>query len=278
MIYRLELICPPRGHAAEVASEGMQREQPTASGPKKGPTDSRTIALTAIFTAFVFVTTWAFTIGIPTTNGGYFDVGEVMVYIVAILEGPYVGAVAGGVGSMLSDAAVSPAYAPGTLIIKAAEGFVVGYLANRTFSGWTRSGWRALSAAMGVAVGGLVAYLGTTYWSVSSYQFLIGPFQFPNFDIPPLFWIALGLVALVGILLVGVFTDEKIGYMALAILAGGSVMVLGYFLYNIAFIEPLAPAVVEVPFDIGQALIGLLVAIPVVRRVRRLAGRRIGAR
>ena len=266
------------GHAAEVASEGEQAELQTTSGSKKGPTNSRTVALTAVFTAFVFVTTWAFTIGIPTTNGGYFDVGEIMVYIVAILEGPYVGAIASGVGSMLSDAAVSPAYAPGTLVIKAAEGFVVGYLTNRTFSGWTRSGWRALSVVMGLAVGGLIAYLGTTYWSVSSYQFLIGPFEFPNFDVPPLFWIALGIVALVGILLVGVFTDEKIGYMTLAILAGGSVMVVGYFLYNIAFIEPLAPAVVEIPFDVGQALIGLLVAVPVVRRVRRLAGRRIGAR
>jgi uncharacterized membrane protein len=264
--------------ATKLSSDSTPEAGQGASGPKRALTNSRTIALTAIFTAFVFVTTWAFTIGIPTTNGGYFDVGEIMVYIVAILEGPYVGAIASGVGSMLSDAAVSPAYAPGTLVIKAAEGFVVGYLTNRTFSGQTRSNWRILSVVMGLAVGGLIAYLGTTYWSVSSYQFLIGPFAFPNFDIPSLFWIALGIVALVGILLVGVFTDEKIGYMTLAILAGGSIMVLGYFLYNIAFIEPLAPAVVEVPFDIGQALIGLLVAIPVVRRVRRLAGRHVGAR
>jgi uncharacterized membrane protein len=244
-------------------------------GLKKGLTSSRTIALTAIFTAFVFVTTWAFTIGIPTTNGGYFDVGEIMVYIVAILEGPYVGAIASGVGSMLSDAALSPAYAPGTLVIKATEGFVVGYLTNRTFSGLSRANWRALSVVMGLVVGGLISFLGATYWSVSSYQFLVGPFALPNFDIPPGFWVALGAVALVAIVLVGVRTDEKIGYMALAILAGGSVMVTGYFLYNVAFIEPIAPAVVEVPFDIGQALIGLLVAVPVVRRIRRLGGRNL---
>ena len=121
----------------------------------------------------------------------------------------------------------------------------------------------------------MIAYLGTSYWSVSSYQFLIGPFALPSFDIPPLFWVVLGGVALVGIALVGAFTDEKIGYMILAILAGGSVMVIGYFLYNIAFIEPLAPALVEVPFDIGQALIGLIVAVPVVRRIRRMASRSV---
>ena len=167
----------------------------TSEGVRNGLTSTRTVALTAIFTAFVFVTTWAFTIGIPTTNGGYFDVGEVMVYIVAILEGPYVGAIAGGVGSMLSDAAVSPAYAPGTLVIKAAEGFVVGYLTNRTFTGLSRSSWRGLSIGVGLVIGALIAYLGATYWSVSSYQFLIGPYALPNFDVPPLFWVALGLAA-----------------------------------------------------------------------------------
>ena len=247
-------------------------------GARNELASTRGVALTAIFTAFVFVTTWAFTIGIPTTNGGYFDVGEIMVYIVAILEGPYVGAIAGGVGSMLSDAAVSPAYAPGTLVIKAAEGFLVGYLTNRTFSGQSRSSWRALCAGVGVAVGALIGYLGATFWSVSSYQFLIGPFAFPSFDVPPLFWVALGMAALVGIVVAGAFVDEKIGYMVLAILTGGAVMVAGYFFYNIAFIEPLAPAVIEVPFDIGQALIGLLVAVPVVRRVRRITSRSARAR
>jgi uncharacterized membrane protein len=233
--------------------------------------DSRKVATTAIFTAFVAVTTWAFTLGIPTTNGGYFDVGEIMVYIAAILEGPYVGAIAGGVGSMLSDAAVSPAYAPGTLAIKAAEGFVVGYLTNRTFAGTSRPTWRMVTTLIGVVVGGLIAVLGAAYWSVSSYQFSIGPLNFPSFDVPSAFWILLGAVTIVLMVAVGLFVDEKVGYMALSILVGGSVMVAGYFLYNIAFIEPLAPAAIEVPFDIGQALIGLLVAIPVTRRIWRLS-------
>jgi len=241
------------------------------------PTDSRTVALTAIFTSFVFVTTWAFTIGIPTTNGGYFDIGEVMVYIVAILYGPYVGAFAGGVGSMLSDAAVSPAYAPGTLVIKAAEGFVVGYLTNRTLLASSRRTWRIFTAVLGVGIGGLIAILGVTYWSVSTYQFLIGPYTLPSFNVPPAFWVGLGVVAVLALVTVGMFLDEKVGYIALSVLAGGSVMVLGYFLYNIAFIEPLAPAVIEVPFDIGQALIGLLVAIPVTARIRRTALRSIPA-
>jgi len=104
---------------------------------------------------------------------------------------------------------------------------------------------------------------------------MIGPFNFPSFDVPQIFWVALGVGAFAGISVAGALVDEKVGYMILGILAGGSVMVTGYFLYNIAFIEPLAPAVVEVPFDIGQALIGLLVAVPVVRRIRRVAARSV---
>src|SRR5713226_5050817 len=92
---------------------------------------TKTVAATAVFTAFVAAATMAFVIYIPATKG-YFNIGEVMVYIVAMLMGPYVGAFAGGVGSAISDAILAPVYAPGTLVIKGIEGFVVGYLTSRT--------------------------------------------------------------------------------------------------------------------------------------------------
>src|SRR5207245_10197597 len=93
--------------------------------------DLRRVAGAAVFTAFIFVATAAFSAGIPATNG-YFNVGEIMVYTTRLLRGPYVGAVAGGVGSLLSDFFLGfPLFAPGTLVIKATEGFIVGYLGNR---------------------------------------------------------------------------------------------------------------------------------------------------
>ncbi|HME18238.1 MAG TPA: ECF transporter S component, partial [Nitrososphaerales archaeon] len=96
---------------------------------------SQTVASAAVFTAFVAAATAVFSVFIPATNG-YFNVGEIMVYTSALLMGPYVGAFAGGVGSAISDISLGfPYYAPGTLVIKAAEGFIVGYLSKRAFAG-----------------------------------------------------------------------------------------------------------------------------------------------
>lgn len=59
-------------------------------------------------------------------------------------------------------------------------------------------------------------------------------------------------------------------------------MVLGYYIYESFIISLIAPQAVvaqiapaaEVPFNIAQALIGLLVAIPLVRSIRRVIGGR----
>ncbi len=87
------------------------------------------IAVIAVMTALVAVTTLYLQIPIATT-GGYFNVGEVMIYVTAFLFGPYVGAIAGGLGAAFSDL-MFPAYAifaPATLIGKGLEGFVIGYI------------------------------------------------------------------------------------------------------------------------------------------------------
>jgi hypothetical protein len=56
-----------------------------------------------------------------------------------------------------------------------------------------------------------------------------------------------------------------------AIVIGGFEMVLGYFLYEqLVLGYPFALALVEVPFNIVQMLIGLLVAIPVMQAVLRV--------
>ena len=60
--------------------------------------------------------------------GGYFNIGEAIIYFAAILFGPYVGAFAGGVGAGMADFFLGYTnYAPITLVVKALEGFVVGY-------------------------------------------------------------------------------------------------------------------------------------------------------
>ena len=62
----------------------------------------------------------------------YFNLGEGIIYTVAILWGAKHGAVAGGLGAALADLILGyPIWAPLTLLIKGLEGYVVGTLAPK---------------------------------------------------------------------------------------------------------------------------------------------------
>src|SRR5689334_14586653 len=91
-----------------------------------------TITITAVFTALVFLSTYLFQIPIPATQG-YFNLGDIMIFITALTFGPAVGGFAGGIGSALSDALGGfGTFAPFTLIIKGLEGIVAGLLSRRS--------------------------------------------------------------------------------------------------------------------------------------------------
>lgn len=91
---------------------------------------TRELAAAAVFAAVTFAVTRYTVIPIPATKG-YFNLGEVAIYIAAIMFGPVVGAVAGAIGSALADvAALAPQFAPFTFVIKGIEGFIVGRLAG----------------------------------------------------------------------------------------------------------------------------------------------------
>jgi uncharacterized membrane protein len=92
---------------------------------------ARDLAAAAIFIALTFVVTRYTVIPIPATRG-FFNLGEVVIYIAAIAFGPLVGALAGGLGSTLADLVAAPQFAPFTLVIKGVEGFIVGRLAGAT--------------------------------------------------------------------------------------------------------------------------------------------------
>lgn len=90
---------------------------------------ARDIAAAAIFIALTFVVTRYTVIPIPATKG-YFNLGEVAIYIAALIFGPVVGALAGGLGAGLADLVAAPQFAPFTLVIKGVEGLLVGWLAG----------------------------------------------------------------------------------------------------------------------------------------------------
>jgi uncharacterized membrane protein len=160
------------------------------------------ITVAAVFASLVFVVTSQIPpIPIPATSG-YFNIGETTIYIAALVFGPLVGALSGGIGSALSDAFLGfGLFAPGTLFIKGGEGLIVGFLntvLRRRISNLT------VCATIAVIVGGLE-------------------------------------------------------------------MVAGYFIYEQFVIKyPFAVALAEVPFNIVQLLIGLVVAVPVMHAVFRV--------
>jgi len=95
---------------------------------------SISVALIGVFAALTTVFTVAFSIPFPLTSG-YFNIGEVGVYLSGLLWGPIIGGIAGGLGSMFGDLILGyPMYAPWTLIIKGLEGLIVGCISKRKTS------------------------------------------------------------------------------------------------------------------------------------------------
>lgn len=111
------------------------------------------LALAAVFAALVFVVTSQIPpISIPATQG-YFNLGETVIYIAALVAGPVTGALAGGVGASLADIYLGFAFfAPGTLAVKGVEGAIVGFLNQKLRS---RISNVTVCAAISVVVGGL---------------------------------------------------------------------------------------------------------------------------
>jgi uncharacterized membrane protein len=131
------------------------------------------LVLTSVMTALVCVSTVLFQIPIPVT-GGYFNVGEAIIYISAIVFGPIVGGIAGGVGAALADV-MGPysIYAPGTLVIKFCEGFIIGFIVfTIRLKEWER--WKKYFVIISaVIIGGVFMVVG--YWTYEAYILGFGP-------------------------------------------------------------------------------------------------------
>ncbi len=231
----------------------------------------RDVAAMGVFTAFVAAATMVFSAYVAAT-GGYFNVGEIMVYTAALLMGPIVGGFAGGVGSMLADVALGyGVYAPGTLVIKGIEGFIVGYLSLYSFKPASRIRLLSLSLAAGFILALAVWWGGTAYFT-GSLEITLG--IAPNtvtltMIVPAFFWAALAAVSFILVAALGVYLDPQVGWQVLAILMGGGAMVMGYYIYELYSLGQVL-ALAEVLVNIGQVTIGLLVAIPLSRSIRRI--------
>ena len=92
--------------------------------------DPRLLAGTVVMTAIVFVLTRI--IQVPTPVVGYIHLGDLGVFFSAFAFGPWVGAVAGGLGTALADLTSPYAqWAVFSLLIHGAQGWAAGWLATR---------------------------------------------------------------------------------------------------------------------------------------------------
>jgi len=88
------------------------------------------LSLMAVMSALVTVGTLI--VQIPNGMGGYFNVGDVMIFVAALTFNPFVGGVAGGLGSALADIMLGFApFAPFTLAIKGFEGLIASLIKNK---------------------------------------------------------------------------------------------------------------------------------------------------
>ncbi|MDH5703323.1 MAG: ECF transporter S component [Aigarchaeota archaeon] len=106
------------------------------------------VALYALTAAAVMTLTLVIQIPVPAT-GGYLNFGDIAIFLFALLFGSRVGAFAGGFGSALADLAGGyGVFAPFTLFIKGAEGFLAGYLAVERSVRRDLLAWAAGATAM----------------------------------------------------------------------------------------------------------------------------------
>ena len=231
---------------------------------------ARDIPLYAAYTGLVAVATLIFTIFVPATRG-YFNVGESAVYAVALLAGARAGAFAGGVGSMIADIVMGYyIFAPATLLIKGAEGGLLGFLSSRQPS-LSQRAWRGLSAAIAVGIAAAVYAVGSVLYVGESEVTLGLPLLGQVtvlISISAYVWAALGIATGGLILALAAFRGPEVGWTVVCTVASGAVMVAGYFLYEQLILG--YAAVAEVPFNIGQVLIGIAIALPAYRSLRAI--------
>lgn len=228
------------------------------------------IALTAVFTALVAAATMILSIYFPLTRG-YFNLGETMVYLAALVGGPFVGAFAGGVGSALADVILGyTAFAPGTLVIKAAEGAVAGLLYRR-LSRLRIPGMLGFSAAV-VGLYFLILVTVGVYLMVGAVEITLATGQVVELTVNPLTWVVLALLGSAVPAYYVLRRNEVEGWLVVSLLTAGLVMVAGYYLYeSLAVMLKIIPDIIpvaEVPLNIGQVVVGSAVAIPVFKAVR----------
>jgi hypothetical protein len=125
-----------------------------------------------------------------------------------------------------------------------------------------------MAAATAAALATIILAAGAGYYTGSLEFSITLPQCQAGFkaDVPLAFWVGLAIIAAASALYIPLKRDPGLSWEIVAVLAGGAVMVTGYFLYEQLILG--VAALVEVPVNIGQVMIGAVLALPIVRAIR----------
>lgn len=130
-----------------------------SAGNNKRAKRIRLIVFTALMTALTTVLTLA-SVRYPT-GSGYYNFGDIPIFMSACLLGPIPALITGALGAMLGDVILGYfPYAPFTLVIKALEGLIAGLLFKVIAKMTKKQVPQAIFFGLGCIVGGLEMALG----------------------------------------------------------------------------------------------------------------------
>ncbi|MDE6361547.1 MAG: ECF transporter S component [Clostridia bacterium] len=114
-----------------------------------------------VFTALMTALTTALTLASVPLASGYYNFGDVPIFMSACLLGPIPALITGALGAMLGDVILGyMAYAPFTLVIKALEGVIAGLLFKLIAKAVKKQVPQSIFYCLGSIVGGLVMAIG----------------------------------------------------------------------------------------------------------------------
>jgi uncharacterized membrane protein len=231
-----------------------------------------------VYTAITFIATVLLVIETPAT-GGYFNLGEASIYVIAFMSSPIVAAVSSGLGPALADLFLGYWYfAPATFVIKFCEGFVVSKLAMHIRNRGSTL-MRMATAFTGMMISLIVAIFLSFGGGAIEAEFSWAPTTLFGITLPiPSFRVVLPayIWLIIAFLSIAVLARIRLDVFPMAI--GGGIMVLGYFFYEYFISNPLIlgreaiAAIFEVPVNIGQFTVGILIAYPVVQFIEKAKG------
>ena len=135
----------------------QKKTSDTRTTAEKNTDMIREVVITAMFIALTYVFTWLINIRLPLAgSGGLVHLGNVPLFIAAMLFGKKTGAFTGAIGMGLFDLTSGwAAWAPFTFVIVGLMGFEVGWFAEkRPFHNRFANDLISLLLALGIKIGG----------------------------------------------------------------------------------------------------------------------------